>query len=204
MQREAISINDETMSCITGMMLSDGHIQQRSVTGNARFIFAQSGKPSKREYFNLVLEIMKPFCSANYVPYAKEWKDLRSKTINSRISLTTMQLPCFSRLHNLWYYNNIKIVPSNIKEMLTPLALAHWIMGDGSKQNEGNQLSVYAFTTSDVQLLITALNERYNLECSIHMTDRGPRIYINKINMVNLKPLVSPYIVPSMKYKKVY
>jgi hypothetical protein len=70
LEREAININDDTMSSITDMMLSDGHIQKRSIFG--RFIFAQSGKPNKREYFNLVLEIMTPFCSTNYVPYAKK------------------------------------------------------------------------------------------------------------------------------------
>jgi AAA+ superfamily predicted ATPase len=74
-------------------------------------------------------------------------------------------------------------------------------MGDGSKQNEGIHLSVYAFSTSDVELLITALTKRYNLECSLHLTDRGPRIYINKKNMDILRPLVSNHIVPSMKYK---
>ena len=113
------------MSSITGILLSDGHIQQRSITSNGRFIFAQSGKHEKREYFNLVLEIMKPFCITNYVPYFKEWIDLRFKTTNNSISLTTMQLPCFTSLHNIWYSNGIKIVPLNIKEMLTPLALAH-------------------------------------------------------------------------------
>ena len=85
--------------------------------------------------------------------------------------------------------------------MLTPLALAHLIMGDGSKQNEGIQLSVYAFTPSDVELLITALNERYNIKCSIHATEKGPRINVNKKNIEILKPLVSTQIVPSMKYK---
>jgi hypothetical protein len=29
------------------MTLSDGHIPQRSPKGNARFVFAQSGKPEK-------------------------------------------------------------------------------------------------------------------------------------------------------------
>jgi hypothetical protein len=74
-------------------------------------------------------------------------------------------------------------------------------MGDGSKQNEGIHLSVYAFSTSDVELLIKALDERYNLECSIHNTDKGPRIYVNKNSMKILRPLVSNYILPSMKYK---
>ena len=107
--RSAISISDETMTCITGIRLSDGHLQQRSITGNSRFIFAQSGvlclrkreKGGASEYFNLILEIMRPFCNANYVPYAKEWIDIRFNTINSSISLTTMQLPCFTSLRNI-------------------------------------------------------------------------------------------------------
>ncbi|QCB16397.1 hypothetical protein (mitochondrion) [Armillaria borealis] len=111
----------------TGMMLSDRHIQQRSITGNGRFIFAQSGKLNKREYFNLVLEIMKPFCSVNYIPYIKEWTDNRTNTLNSSIFFTTMQLPCFTDLRNIWYSNSIKKVPLNIQNMLTPIALAHWL-----------------------------------------------------------------------------
>lgn len=44
-------------------------------------------------------------------------------------------LPFISNLHSLWYTlvngKDIKILPSNIQELLTPIALAHWIMGDG-------------------------------------------------------------------------
>jgi hypothetical protein len=101
LERYAITINKDTISYLTGMMLSDGHIQKRSISGNGRFIFAQSGKPQKRNYFDLVFEIMKPFCSSNYVPYFKEWKDSRTNTLYSSISITTMQLPCFTSLHRI-------------------------------------------------------------------------------------------------------
>ena len=76
-------------------------------------------------------------------------------------------------------------------------------MGDGSKQAgaEGLHLSVYAFFTSDVNLFIDALSSNFNLKCTIHNTDRGPRIYINKNYMNILRPIVSPYIVASMNYK---
>jgi hypothetical protein len=92
-------------------------------------------------------------------------------------------------------------VPSNIHELLTPIALAHWIMGDGSKQNEGLHLSVYAFSPTDVDLLINALTTNFNITCSLHNTDKGPRIYINKASTNVLRPLVIDYFVPSMKYK---
>jgi hypothetical protein len=36
------------MSAITGMLLSDGHIAQRSKNSNARFIFSQSANLVKR------------------------------------------------------------------------------------------------------------------------------------------------------------
>jgi len=175
-----MQISEEVMSAITGMMLSDGHIAQRSITGNARFMCVQSGKPAKREYFNFVLTLLITFCSANYTPYIKEWDENKQEKMYSSISLTTMQLPCFTVLRSLWYKETIKIIPLNIQELLTPIALAHWIMGDGSKQNEGLHLSVYAFSQTNVDLLTDALKNRYDLHCTINTNDRGTRIYINK------------------------
>lgn len=200
-ERAVLNLNDNEMSAVTGMMLSDGHISLRSPTANARFHFSQSGKQEKQEYFNLVLSIMSIFCTLNFVPYVREWTDSSTNTIYTSISFATMQLPCFTELRNLWYLNGIKIIPLNIKEMLTPIAMAHWIMWDGSKQNEGLHLSVYAFSSSDVNLLIDALSSNFNLKCIIHNTDRGPRIYINNNSMDILRPIVSPYIVSSMNYK---
>jgi hypothetical protein len=68
------------------------------------------------------------------------------------------------------------------------LSLAHWIMGDGSKQNEGLHLSVYAFSQSNVEILTDALKNRYGLHCTIHATESGPRIYINKNSVNILRP----------------
>lgn len=170
-------------------------------SGNARFVFAQSGKSDKQEYFNLVLSIMLPFCTIGYVPYFKTWTDSESNVEYSSISLTTMQLPCFTALWSIWYVKGIKIVPTNIQELLTPIALAHWIMGDGSKQNEGLHLSVYAFSPSDVDLLVKALTTNFNISCSLHNTDKGSRIYLPKASTNVLRPLVIEYFVPSMKYK---
>ena len=52
-----------------------------------------------------------------------------------------MQLPCFTNLHNIWYFNNKKIVPLNIKDMLTSLALAILIMA--SAEMEANKMKVF-------------------------------------------------------------
>jgi hypothetical protein len=44
----------------------------------------------------------------------------------------------------------LKIVPSNIQNLLTPRALAYWIMDDGSLQNKGLHLNTYGFTDQDI------------------------------------------------------
>jgi hypothetical protein len=46
-------------------------------------------------------------------------------------------MPCLIELHSLFYPNGVKIVPQNIYELLTPVALAHLIMGDGSVKSHG-------------------------------------------------------------------
>lgn len=97
-----------------------------------------------------------------------------------------------------------KRVPDNIMDVLTPVGLAHWIMGDGSRHNLGLHLSVYAFTLSEVQLLINVLELKFGLKCSIHKhsTIGGkPRIYIWQESMIKLRLLVNDHIIPSMKYK---
>jgi len=74
----------------------------------------------------------------------------------SSISVTTMQLPCWTVLR--YILETIKIIPLNIQELLTPNA--HWIKGDCSKQNEGLHLSVYAFSQTNVDLLTDTLKHR--------------------------------------------
>jgi len=76
-------------------MLSDGHISRRSITGNPRFIFNQSGKKEKHAYFELIYNIFKPFCSFNSNPYIRKWKDNITGKEYSSINFATMQLPCF-------------------------------------------------------------------------------------------------------------
>ena len=185
-------------------MVSDGHIQRRSLTANARFIFNQSGKIEKRPYFELVYNLFKLYCTKNSEFYLRTWIDKKTNREYSSISFATMQLPCFTKIHSLWYKNGKKIVPLNIKELLTPIGLAHWIMGDGSRHNLGLHLSVYAFSNEEVEILIDVLKTKFNLKCSIHkLSSIGgkPRIYIWEESIIELRLLVSPYIIPSMLYK---
>jgi len=112
---------------IIGLLLGDGHIQNRNLSANSRFIYAQSSlREHHINYFNHVLELFKPFISKDFKAKSKSFLDKRSNLIYSSISFATLTLPCFTYYRNLFYDSiNKKIVPLNIKQLLTPRGLAY-------------------------------------------------------------------------------
>ena len=200
-----ILIPKDVKDVLIGILLGDAHIAKRSSTGNSRLIYAQTAILHKA-YFDYVYSFFTIFCVNEYKPQSKIVRDKRTNKIYSAISFTTMQLPCFNVFKELFYLApeavNVKIVPHNIYELLTPKGLAFWIMDDGSKHGSGLHISVYAFSNQDVDKLMFTLQDKFNLKCSIHYNrDKKPRIYIFKESMDHLITLVKPYFINEMLYK---
>ena len=86
-------------------------------------MYAQTAVTHK-EYFNYVFSFFKPLCVNDYTPQLKIVRDNRTKKTYSAISFTTMQLPCFNEFKNMFYSSNVKKIPDNIYELLTPKGLA--------------------------------------------------------------------------------
>jgi len=199
-ERETIILSDNTAQVLVGIILGDGHIQQRSVTGNSRFLFVQTAIKHK-DYYQKVFDIFKPYCTQNLKSYYKFWEDKKTKQIYESLSFATMALPCFNKYREIFYLNNTKVVPSNIFNLLTNIGLAYWIMDDGSKHGKGLHLNVYAFSIEDVNRLIDTLKNKFGLKCSVHLKEGKFRIYIWTESMNHLRSLVKPYICLSMCYK---
>ena len=74
--------------------------------------------------------------------------------------------------------------------LLTPVALAHWIMGDGSSERHGIILCTNSFTVQDVVKLMNILIIRYGLECNLRIKKRKNKIeymiYIRQSSMTRL------------------
>ena len=121
--------------------------------------------------------------------------------------MKTKSLPLFTEFHNLFYLNGVKLIPKNIGDLLTPLGLAHWICQDGSyhKVSKGVVLCTDSFTKEDVQLLISVLQNKFNLICTIQKAPGKNihrfRIYISAKSLPVLRSLVQSYFDPSMLYK---
>jgi len=121
--RALVTIPDDIRDILVGILLGDAHIVRRSSTANSRLVYAQTAVAHK-EYFDYVLSFFIAFCINDYKPQSRIVRDNRTKKIYSAISFTTMQLPCFNVFRELFYLSNVKVVPDNIYDLLTPRGLA--------------------------------------------------------------------------------
>lgn len=187
-------------SVIIGLLLSDGWLIIPVVTRkNARLGFSQYLSHSAYVWF--VFCILSHYCS-NYPSLRKRSRlgiPFYSLEFFSRV------LPCFTELHSLFYPRGVKIVPYNIYDLLTPVALAHLIMGDGSVSRHGLILCTNSYSVQYVVRLINVLMIRYRLECTIHLKKQNKKIehmiYIKQRSIPLLRSIVFPYMHFSMLYK---
>ena len=104
---------------------------------------------------------------------------------------------------------NIKFVPLNIEELLTPLGLAHWIMGDGYYSVNCTFICTDNFTKQDVETLSKVLGNKFGIKATLKRCFASKnkdgvevwRIRTSRLSMVKLKTLAVPYLIPEMLYK---
>lgn len=192
---------------ITGELLGDGHIRLQS-------------RDSARLEFTF---------SINFVPYINYLKFNKLKSIctdtlptpwpknkPNQYWFSSKYMPIFKDIHSKWYkfYPNenkyIKILPDNIEELITPISLAHWMMGDGYYYNNINTIIFCTdnFSKNEVLLLINILSNKFNIKSTIYNRRyknnkliEHYRIRISKLDVNKLILLIKPHIIPEMYYK---
>lgn len=162
---------------IIGLILSDGWIRfSTSASKNALLGFKQSLAHS--EYVWFVFNLLSHYCSS--YPYIK--RSIIKGKGHYGLEFYTRSMPCFTELYYLFYPNKVKIIPKDIYNMLTPVALAHLIMGDGSYVSKGILLCTDSYFIQDVVRLMNVLIIRYDLKCTLHkVNNRSYRIYLETL-----------------------
>lgn len=192
--KNLIFLTPTAYSIIVGLILSDGYLEKRNLS--ARLVFKQS--LIKCEY---VLNVfMSLHHNSKSIPAF--YKGIRNETITYAVAFKTRSLPCFNEIYDLFYKDKIKQIPNNIYDLLTPIAIAHWIMGDGAKLNKGLILCTDSYTVQEVLKLMNVLKIQYDLNTFIQgIKNKRSRIYILQESMPKLINIVKPYMLKSMLYK---
>jgi len=197
-ERNMVKFPSFQFGVIIGLLLSDAwlQLQPKNRSINSHLCFKQSLDKSKYVWF--VFSILSHYSSS----YPCLVSGVRNGVRHYGLEFFTRALPCFSDIHLLFYKDTIKVIPQNIFEFLTPVALAHWIMGDGVSRPYGLQLCTDSYSLPDVVRLMNVLIIRYELVCTLHKKREGQyRIYISSKSMPRLQQIVGPYMHESMLYK---
>lgn len=121
--------------------------------------------------------------------------------------INTYTFSSLNWIHDMFYTkvegNFVKIIPNNIEEFLTPLALAIWFSDDGSKLGKGARIATNCFTLKELIFVSNVLYKKYNLIVTIHSggINKGHVLYINSNSMPTFSKLVKPLMLPSLHYK---
>lgn len=197
LERSQVKLPENLKEILVGLMLGDGFIQSRGESGNARLFFEQG--IIHKDYLYHLFNLFKPFCSTEPKEYIHK---VKGKSY-SGLAFKTLSLACFEELHKIFYIGGKKVVPGNIQELLTPLVLAYWICDDGSWliRDRYVVLCTDGFRLEDVDLLVNALNDKFDLKCNRYQQGAYYRIKIPPYSIPDLQDLVAPHIPPMMRHR---
>jgi hypothetical protein len=182
---------------IFGSLLGDGKLEMGPRSLNARFGFTQS--EDKKDYFIYFCNSLYPLFTVKY--RINSYFDKRTVKTYTNLNFWTKTLPMLNDFYNIFYINKIKVVPNDLS-LLTPIALAHWIMQDGSRgTSRGLYICTDSFTLNEVKHLVDYLKNNYKLKCSIHKANKKYRIYILAKSVKTVRNIILPYMHDSMLYK---
>lgn len=193
--------NITILSIITGSLLGDAHAEYRSNGRGTRISFYQEA--AHLSYIHWLHSIVSNHGYCNPMTPKTFTRLGRYGVVRNVSRFHTWTYSSFNWIHESWYSNGIKIVPQGIEQYLTPLALAIWIMDDGAVSSTGLKLCTNSFSYHECHYLTSVLLYSYNLKATIQSAGAPNQyvIYIWKESISNLNSIVSPYIIPSMKYK---
>lgn len=193
--------NKDILSIIYGSLLGDARAEKRVSGKGTRISFFQ--EDSHVEYIFYLHKLLSEagYCNEK-LPKITNRLGFKGK-IRKIVRFSTWTYTSFNWIHEEWYNKGRKCVPSTIDQYLTPLALSIWIMDDGAKVNKGLKFSTNSFTYNECTHLVNVLNNNFNLKASVQSAGSKNQyiIYIWKESMDELRKIVSPYIIPAMKYK---
>ena len=193
--------NKDILSIIFGSLLGDAHAEKRIYGVGTRICFSQENTHVKYILYLHNFLSKRGYCN-NKMPIVKERLGKKGK-ICKIVRFSTWTYTSFNWIHNEWYKNGKKCVPKNIDKYLTPLSLAVWIMDDGNKVGKGLKFSTNSFTYDECIKLVEVLYRNFNLKSYVQFAGSKNQyiIYVWKESMNDLSKIVSPYIIPEMKYK---
>jgi ubiquinol-cytochrome c reductase cytochrome b subunit len=196
-----VTLTSVQQDIVVGTLLGNATMERAHENHNARLIMDQTFPTHAGYLTTLYVHLINLVKTCPRVIIRKP--DIRIGNTYSSMVFKTMALPCLTVFHKLFYVNGRKVVPDNIWHLLTPRALAYWIMDDGGKGSYNEMiLHTRSFTLQEVKLLQSVLQEKYQLRTRLVEKTPGQWVIVIPVKQVHpLKDIVAPYMSRDMLYK---
>jgi hypothetical protein len=187
------SLTQLQKSIIIGSILGDGYI--RIIPNRAEAFLEINHSIKAKEYVDWKFEILENICRS-----LPKKRVIDEKRIAYRFY--TKQHQELTDLLKLFYINSKKVIPASL--VLDPISLAIWFMDDGSKCRKYDvYLNTQQFSIDDQKRLLAKLRD-LNIKARLNRDKKYYRIRILKGSVKEFNKIISPFIIPSMKYKLSY
>lgn len=176
-----------------------GHHTNSKRLINSRLRFGQ-GWPNIMFLWHVYV-LVSSYCSV--YPYSGVCLNKTTGNLDVAFFFNTITLPCFNYLYDIFHIDQIKVVPTMIYDLLTPVGLAYLIMGDGSfhKRDGYVVLCTEGFTNPDNLRFLAVLIQKFGLSCRTERHGERMRIVIRRESVELLRSLVLSHMIPEMKYR---
>lgn len=196
--KKKLKLNKRQKEIVMGLMLGDGHLETQDQGKTYRLKIEQTIR--HKEYVDWLYNNLKDFV---LTPPKEKIKESFGKEIVN-YGFSTLSVGNFRFFAQQFYGNNGKEIPKLIRRWLTPLSMAVWFMDDGqikSKKHRALLINTQCFSKKDLVKLQEALKEKFSVITTLKKEPTGWRLYFIAETVNVFVKLISPHILPSMRYK---
>lgn len=195
--KQTLKLSDIQREIIVGKLLGDGHLESRD---GIMWRLKIEHSIKQQEYVDWLYQKFRKWVLSE--PLVKN-KAVREKSYQN-IGFSTVSHIKLRYYGNIFYKEGKKIIPKNIKTLLSPLSMAVWFMDDGSNKSKHHKsliLNTQSFEKKDLLFLQSKMIEKFAVNCSLRKQKEGYQIEIKAHDAQKFAKIICKHILPSMMYK---
>lgn len=196
--KQKLKLTQRQKEILIGKILGDGHLE--TTNGGKTYKLRVEHSYKQKEY---VLWFYGEF---------KEWiltkPQKKKQIVNGKVYykywVNTLATGSLRFYGHQFYLGKTKIVPKQIQRWLTPLSLAVWFMDDGSiksKNHKARILNTQGYSKREVVTLITALKNKFEINCKLRKQKEGYQIMILAESADKFARIIKRNVLKTFDYK---
>ena len=180
-----LQLTERQREVVVGSMLGDGYLVQTT----RGFAFRVNHGLAQKEYVDWKFNELNQLTNS---PPRQSDRCYYFRTVSH---------PAFDEMREQFYVEKRKIIPSQLENWMTPLTFSVWVMDDGAKDGGQLRINTQSFSLEENNELIRILKAKLGVMATLNRDKDRYRLRVSAASMPNVRQIVAPCLLPSMRYK---